>query len=104
VRVLAIPILREFWERHADAEEPLKAWFHEAERATWTSPHDVQQRYGTADILADNRVCFNIRGNHYRLIVCIHYVNQVVLIKFIGTHEEYDRIDAETVGKPTMDP
>ncbi len=97
MRVIAVPPLREFWERHADAEEPLRAWLADAHRAGWGTPHDVKADYGNASILGNNRVVFNIKGNDHRLIVAISYRAQIVLIKFIGTHAEYDRVDAETV-------
>lgn len=99
MRVIAKRTLREFWkQRHRrDAEEPLKAWHQNAEAADWPTPGDVKDDYANASILGDNRVCFNIAGNKYRLIVHINYPYRIVLIKFIGTHAEYDEIDAETV-------
>ena len=89
--------LREFWELHADAEEPLLAWFHEAKVARWQTPDEIKKRYGSADVVADNRVIFNIKGNTYRLVVRVNYASGTVFIRFIGTHGEYDRIDATTV-------
>jgi mRNA interferase HigB len=97
VRIIARKSLREFWERHPDAEQALKAWYHDAKQAEWTSPYDIRQMYATASIVANNRVVFNIRGNHYRLVVAINYAYQVVYIRFIGTHPEYDQIDAATI-------
>jgi len=89
--------LRDFWERHPDAEQPLKAWFQAAQAADWTSPADVKANYRTASFLDDNRACFNIAGNKYRLIVKINYPYRVVYIRFVGTHAQYDKIDANTV-------
>lgn len=97
VRVISVKILREFWERHRDAEEMLRAWVAEAASADWQTPNDVRKRFPSADILPKNRVVFNIKGNHYRLIVVIHYNRGIVYIRFVGTHAEYDRIDAETI-------
>ena len=97
MRVIALRRLREFWIRHADAEGSLRAWYADAENASWQSPSDITQIYATASILPDNRVVFNIRGNNYRLIVKINYAYGMVYIRFVGTHAEYDRIDATTI-------
>ena len=97
MRVISIKKLREFWEQNRAAEPLLRAWHDEAEAAQWKTPQDILERYGSADILPGNRVVFNIKGNHYRLIVLIHYNTGVVYIRFVGTHAEYDRIDAETI-------
>src|SRR3972149_7449932 len=90
-------ILREFWENHPDASVPLQTWFHDVERATWNTPADVKKVYKNASFLANNRVVFNIKGNNYRLVVVIVYQHGVVYIRFVGTHEEYDRIDVTTI-------
>lgn len=97
MRVLAKKTLREFWENHSDSEEQLKAWYEEASEADWKNPRDVKNRYATASFLADNRVVFNIKGNRYRLVVKIYYDFGKVFIRFIGTHAEYDEIDATTI-------
>jgi mRNA interferase HigB len=97
MRVIATKTLREFWLRHADAEQALKAWNKETLEHRWLGPNDIKLRYPSADILPDNRVVFNIKGNRYRLIVKIHYNTGVVFIRFVGTHAEYDKIDAGTV-------
>ena len=97
MRIIAKKALREFWERHADAEQALKAWYHDAKNAEWKRPADIRQTYVTASILANNRVVFNIRGNTYRLIVAINYDFGIVYICFVGTHTEYDHIDAESI-------
>lgn len=97
MRVISVKQLREFWERQRGAESLLKAWCDEAEAAAWKTPQDILDRYPSADILPGNRVAFNIRGNHYRLIIKIHYNTGVVYIRFVGTHAEYDRINAETI-------
>ncbi len=83
--------------RHPDAEQPLKAWLEEATNASWTQPSDIKERYRSASILKNRRVVFNIKGNDYRLVVAIAYKVQVVYVKFVGTHKEYDAVDAETV-------
>src|SRR5215472_7038962 len=99
MRVIARSTLRVFWEHplHADSEGPLKAWYAEAKKAEWKTPAEVKEKYKNASILKGGRVVFNIAGNKYRLIVHIHYDAQIVYIRFVGTHEEYDAIDAETV-------
>ena len=89
--------LSQFWRQHPDAEDALKAWFKEAEHAHWRSPNDIKARYGSADFLPGNRVVFNIKGGHYRLVVQIHYNTHVVYVRFVGTHQAYDKIDAEKI-------
>jgi len=97
MRVIAHRALREFWEEHADAEQSLKSWFKEATDTRWKEPNDIKRLYPSADILPGNRIVFNIKGNTYRLIVKIHYNTGIVFIRFVGTHAEYDKIDAETI-------
>jgi mRNA interferase HigB len=97
MRVIARKTLRDFWERHSDAEQQLKAWFHETKAAEWKSFEDIKARYRSADVLSGNRVVFNIKGNTYRLVVKVHYNRGTVFIRFAGTHAEYDRIDAKTI-------
>ena len=99
MRVIAKRTLREFWQisTHGDSRGPLEAWHAETQRATWLSPQEVKGQYRNASILKNNRVVFNIAGNKYRLIVSIDYERQVAFIKFIGTHKQYDQIDAERI-------
>ena len=100
MRVLSLKPLREHWEMpgRADSEGPLKAWYSEAKKADWSGPADVKDFYRSASFVGDNRVIFNIGGNKYRLVVRINYGAKMVMIKFVGTHAEYDDIDSETVG------
>lgn len=97
MKVIAIGTLRTFWDRHPDAEQPLKAWHDEARHATWKTPQDIKRHYASASFVGRNRVVFNIKGNDYRLVVAVAYKFQAVYIKFVGTHAQYDRIDAATV-------
>lgn len=97
MRVIARKTLRDFYEQHADSRTALEAWFQEALAARWHGPQEIKTRYPSADILPGNRVVFNIKGNRYRLIVKIHYNTGIVFIRFVGTHAEYDRIDATTI-------
>lgn len=97
MRVIAVSTLRVFWERYPDAEQPLKAWYEEAAGAIWSQPADIKAQYRSASVLKNRRVVFNIKGNDYRLIVAVAYKLQIVYVKFVGTHKEYDRVDAETI-------
>lgn len=97
MRIIARKTLVDYWERAPDAQPGLSAWFAEAKAASWTSPADVKAKYGSASILKGGRVVFNISGNKYRLVVSIKYEVSLVFICFVGTHKEYDKIDAETV-------
>jgi len=97
VRIIARRALREFWEEHADAEQPLRAWYHDALSAEWKSPADVKRVYASASIVAENRLVFNIGGNKYRLVVAVNYKYRICYVRFIGTHKAYDRIDVATV-------
>jgi mRNA interferase HigB len=89
--------LKEFWEKHGDIESQLKSWIYNIENSVWKSTHDISKDYSTADFLANNRVVFNIKGNEYRLIAKVNYDRGQIFVKFIGTHSEYDKIDAKTV-------
>jgi len=99
MRIISRKTLRLFWEKpeYADAEQSLKAWFREASDAGWASPAAIKAAFGTASIVANNRVVFNISGNKYRLIVRVNYPYRVMYIRFIGTHAQYDRIKVEEV-------
>ncbi len=97
MRVIAKKTLIDFWKNNKDAEQPLKAWYHEVKIAIWTKPSDVKKLYGDASILKKSRVVFNIAGYKYRLIVAIRYEFQIIYIRFIGTHKQYDKIDANNI-------
>ena len=97
MRVIAVSALRDFWAVHPDARGALQAWYREASGASWATPAQIKAQYGSASILKNRRVVFNIKGNAYRLVVSVAFRLQVVYVKFIGTHEAYDAIDAETV-------
>ena len=97
MHVIARKTLREFWEKHPDAEGALRAWFDEATRARWRSPQDIRARYAHASFVGADRVVFNIGGNKYRLIVAVRYRSGTVFVRFVGTHADYDQIDAGTI-------
>ena len=96
-RIIAKRTLREFWKNHTDSEQYLKTWYETAKNSKWSSPNDIKRTYINASILKDSRVVFNIKGNSYRLIVKFNYVRQWAFIRFIGTHAEYDKINADTI-------
>ncbi len=96
-RIFSKGTLREFWEKHPETEQYLKTWYDSAMNAQWTSPNDIKNSYANASILKNQRVVFNIKGNSYRLIVKFNFEKQWCFILFIGTHSEYDKINAETI-------
>lgn len=93
MRVISRKTLREFWAKHADSEEQLKAWYQETEKASWKSINELKVDYPSASILKNNKIVFNIKGNNYRLIVKFNFDYQISWILFIGTHAEYDKIN-----------
>ena len=100
MRIIALSTLKAFWEnnpRYQDAEEPTLAWYRICQDADWARPDDVKAAFGNASILQDGRVVFNIAGNKYRLVVWINYAYRVAYVRFIGTHKQYDAIDAQTI-------
>jgi len=97
MRIIARKALKDYWEKEPAAEQALKAWFAEAENADWKTPAEVKAKYGNASILKDGRVVFNICGNNYRLVVRINYDCRIIYIRFVGTHEEYDNLDAQVI-------
>jgi mRNA interferase HigB len=97
MRIIALKTLRLFWEQHPDAQQALQAWYRDAERATWNTPADIKNVYRNASFVGNNRMVFNIRGNQYRLVVAINYTSGIIYIRFIGTHQDYDKIDVATM-------
>lgn len=100
MRIIALSTLKAFWEEnpeYRDAKEPTLAWYRYCLAADWSAPADVKQDVRNASILKDGRVVFNVAGNKYRLVVWINYAYRVVYIRFIGTHAQYDRINAQTI-------
>jgi mRNA interferase HigB len=97
MRVIAVRTLREFWATHADADQPFRAWYREAKKADWKQPIDITSQYAIARTIGNDRAIFNIKGNDYRLVVAVRYDKGLVFIRFVGSHAEYDEIDALTV-------
>ena len=101
MQVIALRTLREFWARHPRAEGPIRAWVAIAMKARWAGQVEIKRQFGnTVDFVGDNRVIFDLGGNKYRLVVHVSFAFGRLLVKFIGTHAEYDRIDTETVSWP----
>jgi mRNA interferase HigB len=97
MRIISRKRLREFWEKHTDAQQALQAWYADVKQADWQTPADIKNVYRNASIVANNRAIFNIKGNKYRLVVVVQYQYGIVYIRFVGTHQEYDKIDAATI-------
>lgn len=97
MRIVAKRTLRTYWEKEPRAEQPLKSWHAIAAKADWSSPADIRAIYAKASIVGGDRVVFDIGGNRYRLVVRFDYTYRIGFVRFIGTHAEYDRIDASTV-------
>ena len=97
MRVIAKSTLRAFYEQpnYKDSQSALEAWHHEVLKVHWSNPNEIKEQYKSASIVGDNKVVFNIYGNKYRLIVKINYFAEIVYIKFIGTHKQYDKIKVE---------
>ena len=97
MRILTFGTLQAFWTTQPLAETPLRTWFSVTRAAAWKNSAEVLATFNSASLLPDDRVVFNIHGNHYRLVAAINYSRSTVFVKFIGTHAEYDRIDARTI-------
>src|SRR5258706_4808102 len=97
MRIIALGTLRNLWQRHEDAEIPLRSWYAAASRADWRSPADVKSAYRNASFVANNRIVFNIKGNEYRLVAAAHYNRGTMYIRFVGTHRDYDKIDTTEI-------
>lgn len=97
MRIVAVSYLRAFWAAHPEAEQPLKSWVDEVKKAAWGQPADIKAQHRNVSILKNRRVVFNIKGNNYRLVAAVAYQYQAVYVKFVGTHTQYDQVDAQTV-------
>lgn len=96
-RIFSKSTLREFWLIHADSEQHLKTWFDTAMNAEWNTPNDVKETYASASILKNSRIVFNIKGNSYRLVAKFNFEKKWIFIRFIGKHDEYNKIDANSI-------
>lgn len=97
MRVISISSLRSFWEVHPDAEQPLKEWYVKTCRSQWRNYADMRNDFNSVDYVGNQRYVFNIKGNHYRLVVAVKFTPGLVYIRFVGTHDEYNRIDVSTI-------
>jgi mRNA interferase HigB len=97
MRVISVKTLRDYWQRRVESRSSLEAWYDFVRHADWDSPADVKRDFSSASILEDKRVVFNIKGNQFRLVVRINYHHKAVFIRFVGTHAEYNRIDATRI-------
>ena len=99
MRIISKKQLKEFYENplYSDSKNSLESWYKEVLKTNWKNPNEIKEQYKSASIVGNNRVVFNIHGNKYRLIIAINYPAQIVFIRFIGTHKQYDAIDAKEV-------
>ncbi len=97
MRIIAKRTLKEFWVKHKDSEQALLSWYKVSKNAKWQNFKDVKQQFGTCKIIGQDRIIFKIKGNNYRLIVKVTFTNQIIWIRFIGTHDEYDKINAKEI-------
>lgn len=97
LRIIAKRTLREYWEENPDCEQHLKTWYETAKKSNWSNHNEIKKTYRSASIVGNDRVVFNIKGNHYRLIVKFNFERGWAFIRFIGTHKEYDKINAKEI-------
>lgn len=96
-RIFSKSTLKDFWMKNPDSEQYLKTWFDTAMNSNWKTPNEVKKTYANASILKESRIVFNIKGNTYRLVAKFNFEKQWIFIRFIGTHNEYDKIDANSI-------
>ena len=97
MRIIAKSTLRDYWIKNKDSEQSLLSWYKLANKAKWSNFNQVKEQFGTCKVLGNDRIIFKIKGNNYRLIVKISFENQLIWIRFIGTHSEYDSINAKEI-------
>jgi len=97
MRIIALKTIKEFWINHPETEQPLKAWFDEVKKANWETPNDLASQFANVRTIKNDRAVFKIKGNKYRLVAAIKYDFKIAYIRFIGTHAEYDKINAEEI-------
>ncbi len=97
MRIIARSTLRDYWEKHPDSATPLKTWFSEVRKAEWKNFNPLKKQFGNTSVVGDDRVVFNIKGHSYRLIAAIDYEKRILWIRFIGMHNDYDKVDAKSI-------
>lgn len=95
MRIIALKTIKEFWNKHPETEQQLRAWYDEVKKADWRKPNDLLREFPNVRVIKNDRAIFNIKGNKYRLVIAVKYDFKIVYIRFIGTHKEYDKINAE---------
>lgn len=97
MRIIAVSTLKEYWEKHPYSKQPLCEWYVKVERAEWESFNDMKKDFNSVDYVGNQHYVFNIKGNDYRLVVAVKFTPKLVYIRFVGTHEEYDKIDVKNI-------
>lgn len=97
MRIIALKTIKEFWNKHPETEQQLRAWYDEVKKADWRKPNDLLREFPNVRVIKNDRAIFNIKGNKYRLVIAVKYDFKIVYIRFIGTHKEYDKINAEEI-------
>ena len=97
MRIISVSTLREYWEKHPDSKQPLSEWYVKVERAEWDSFMDMKRDFNSVDYVGNQHYVFNIKGNNYRLVVAVKFTPRLVYIRFVGTHEEYSKIDVRDI-------
>ena len=97
MRIISINMLKEYWEKHPDTRVPLSEWYLKVKKAQWNSFSDMKRDFNSVDFVGNQRYVFNIKGNNHRLVTAVKFTPKLVYIRFIGTHDEYDRIDIKSI-------
>lgn len=97
MRIIALKTIKEFWNKHPETEQQLRAWYDEVKKADWRKPNDLLREFPNVRVIKNDRAIFNVKGNKYRLVIAVKYDFKIVYIRFIGTHKEYDKINAEEI-------
>ena len=97
MRIIAINTLREYWEKHPETQQPLSEWYLKVSRAEWESFNDMREDFNSVDYVGNQHYVFNIKGNNYRLVVAVKFTPKLVYIRFVGTHDEYMKIDVANI-------
>jgi mRNA interferase HigB len=97
MRIITVSRIKQFYQKHADARLPLEVWMARVSALKINNLNELKQIANSVDVIGNNRVIFDIKGNRYRIITVVLVRNQTVYIRWIGTHAEYDKIDAHSV-------
>ena len=97
MRVIAKKTLKEYFEKNAESKQPLLIWFKEVNNGKWKNHNEMKETFSSLSIIPNERIVFNIKGNKYRIVAKVNYDYQIIWIRFVGTHAEYDKIDATKI-------